>query len=165
MNSRELYLLCVKENGISEADFSRLGRKEKSLLLKRDGRYFLHPAERQKFTVVLTGGAFDVLHIGHVLTLQKARELGDVLVVIVATNETVEKRKGKKPIHQADYRALMVSALRPVDRARAVRRQQTHAVGAARLRAWLSGVVGSRRLSLQNDRAVCATVGSRRTLE
>jgi cytidyltransferase-like protein len=115
MNSRELYLLSVKENGISEAIFAKLGRKEKSLLAKNGERYFLSSSERQKFTVVLTGGAFDVLHIGHVLTLSEARKLGNVLVVVVATNETIERRKGKKPIHDAEYRAQMVGALKPVD--------------------------------------------------
>jgi len=58
---------------------------------------------------------FDVLHIGHVLTLQKARELGDVLVVVVARDELVLNVKGKKPLHDAEYRRAMVSELKPVD--------------------------------------------------
>lgn len=115
MDARELYLLSVKENGISEEAYAKLGRKEKSMLEKKGGRYFLLPSRRQKFAVCLTGGAFDVLHIGHVLTLSEAKKLGNVLVVVVAASETMEARKGKKPIHDADYRAAMVSALKPVD--------------------------------------------------
>ena len=115
MNARELYLLSVKENGISESAAAKLSRGERMLLEARDGKYYLKAGERAKFSVALTGGVFDVLHIGHVLTLQKARELGDVLVVVVATNETVEKRKGKKPLHDAEYRRAMVSELKPVD--------------------------------------------------
>ena len=115
MNSRELYLLTVQENGISEARFSQLGRKEKSMLDKRNGKYFLKASERQKFSVALTGGAFDVLHIGHSLILSEAKRLADLLVVVVATDETIEKHKGKKPIHEATYRAAMVSSLKPVD--------------------------------------------------
>lgn len=115
MNSRELYLLSVQENGISEAIFAKLSRKEKSMLRGQGGKYWLIPSERQKFTVSLTGGAFDVLHIGHVLTLSEAKRLADILIVVVATDATVEKRKGKKPIHDAAYRAQMVASLKPVD--------------------------------------------------
>jgi len=115
MNAKALYLLSVKENGISESAFANLTRGEKSLLYEREGKYYLKVSERAKFSVVLTGGVFDVLHVGHVLTLQKARELGELLIVVVATNETVEKRKGKKPLHDADYRCTMVGALKPVD--------------------------------------------------
>jgi len=115
MNSRKLYLLSVKENGISESSFAKLARGERMLLEERGGKYYLKASERAKFSVALTGGVFDVLHIGHVLTLQKARELGDALVVVVATNETVEKRKGKKPLHDAEYRRAMVAELKPVD--------------------------------------------------
>jgi len=115
MNAKALYLLSVKENGISAGAASKLTRGERMLLEEKGGRLYLKASERARFKVALTGGVFDVLHIGHVLTLQKARELGDVLVVVVATNETVEKRKGKKPLHDAEYRRAMVSELKPVD--------------------------------------------------
>ena len=115
MDSRALYLLCLKENGLSAGQAARLSRGERMLLEQREGKFFLKSSERVKFKVVLTGGAFDVLHIGHVLTLQEARRLGDALVVVVARDETVEKRKGKKPIHDAEYRRSMVSAIKPVD--------------------------------------------------
>jgi cytidyltransferase-like protein len=117
MNARELYLLSVKEKGIPQAAYGKLSRGERMQLEERAGKYYLKASERAKFSVVLTGGVFDVLHIGHVLTLQKARELGDLLVVVVATNETVEKRKGKKPLHEAEYRRAMVAELKPVDAA------------------------------------------------
>lgn len=115
MNAKALYLLCVKENGLSADNAAKLTRGERMLLEERAGKYYLKQSERAKFSVALTGGVFDVLHIGHVLTLQKARELGDLLVVIVATNGTVEKRKGKKPLHDAEYRRAMVAELKPVD--------------------------------------------------
>ena len=117
MNAKALYLFSVKEKGIPQEEYARLSRGEKSLLDERNGKYYLKASARANFSVVLTGGVFDVLHIGHVLTLQKARELGELLVVIVATNETVEKRKGKKPIHDAEYRRAMVSELKSVDAA------------------------------------------------
>jgi cytidyltransferase-like protein len=115
MNAKELYLLCVKENGLSAEKAGKLSRAQRMMLEEIGGKFQLKKSERAKFRVALTGGAFDVLHIGHVLTLQEAKKLADILVVVVATDETIEKRKGKKPIHPADYRAAMVSALKPVD--------------------------------------------------
>ncbi len=116
MDAQQLYLLSVKENGISEGDFANLSPNEKMLLEKgENGKYWLENSERAKFGVVLTGGVFDILHIGHVLTLEKAKGHGDLLVVVVSTNERVEKVKGRKPVHDAEYRRAMVSALKWVD--------------------------------------------------
>lgn len=117
MDARELYLFSVKENGISESEYAKLANEEKKLLEKNTstGKYHLAQSERSKFRVVLTGGVFDILHIGHVLTIQKAAEQGDLLVVVVTTNERVEKVKGRKPVHDAEYRRAMVFALKGVD--------------------------------------------------
>ena len=114
MNAKELYLLCVKENGLNEGKAATLSRGERAMLEMQGGKYYLKASERAKFSVVLTGGVFDVLHIGHVLTLQKARDLGDILVVVVARDELVQKTKGKKPLHDAEYRRAMVEALKNV---------------------------------------------------
>ncbi len=117
MNAKELYLQCVRENGLFEAACGKLSQQEKAMLEKNatNGKYWLNASERSMFRVVLTGGVFDILHIGHILTLQKARDQGDVLVVVVTTDERVERVKGKKPIHDAEYRRAMVSALKWVD--------------------------------------------------
>jgi FAD synthetase len=116
MDARELYLQCVRENGISESEYGKLNNEEKKLLsLGTDGKYFLFPSERSKFSVVLTGGVFDILHVGHALTIQKAKEQGDLLVVVVTTNARVEKIKGRKPVHDAEYRRAMVSSIKGVD--------------------------------------------------
>ncbi len=117
MDAKELYLLTVRENGISESEYAKLRSDEKLLLEEKNKKYWLNGNERGKFKVVLTGGVFDILHIGHALTLQKARELGELLVVVVTTNERVERIKGKKPIHDADYRRAMVSSLKWADAA------------------------------------------------
>ncbi|VVC01042.1 FAD synthase [uncultured archaeon] len=115
MDAKELYVLSVRENGISESDYSKLGASEKAMLERKGKCYWLKGSERRKFGVALTGGVFDILHIGHTLTLQKAREQGDLLVVVVTTDERVEKVKGRKPVHEAEYRRAMVSAIRWVD--------------------------------------------------
>lgn len=66
--------------------------------------------------VVFANGCFDVLHAGHVRYLQGAKELGDLLVVGVNSDEQVAKQKGKgRPILNQNERAELVAALQPVD--------------------------------------------------
>ena len=65
--------------------------------------------------VVLANGCFDVLHVGHVRYLAGARELGDVLVVGVNSDEQVARLKGVgRPILPATERAEIVAALESV---------------------------------------------------
>ena len=66
--------------------------------------------------VVLTNGHFDVLHVGHVEMLQRARELGDVLVVGINSDDSTRALKGPfRPIVPEDQRATMLAALACVD--------------------------------------------------
>lgn len=65
--------------------------------------------------VVYTTGTFDLLHVGHVRLLKKAKELGDYLVVGVKSDEFIEHTKGKKSIFPCWERAEMVGALGCVD--------------------------------------------------
>jgi FAD synthetase len=74
----------------------------------------LTPEQRKDLRVVMTGGVFDILHMGHILTLTEAKKHGDVLVVVLARDDMIS-RKGRKLIHSQDYRAKMVEALKPVD--------------------------------------------------
>jgi|SRR5690554_3444992 len=68
-------------------------------------------------TVVLTGGVFDMLHVGHVRLLERARVLGDCLIVAVQEDEHVATVAGKnRPILSTVERMEMVGALRCVDR-------------------------------------------------
>ena len=61
-------------------------------------------------------GVFDILHLGHVHYLEKARELGDELVVVVASDRTVRERK-HEPVTPAEMRRDLVASLRCVDTA------------------------------------------------
>lgn len=66
--------------------------------------------------VVWTNGAFDMLHAGHLSSLQAARRHGDVLVVGVNADATVTKAKGEgRPIFPAHERVAMLAALEIVD--------------------------------------------------
>ena len=65
--------------------------------------------------VVLAGGVFDIIHPGHINTLNAARKLGDFLVVVIATDKTAIKMKKRNPLHSAQLRQELVSSLTMVD--------------------------------------------------
>jgi rfaE bifunctional protein nucleotidyltransferase chain/domain/rfaE bifunctional protein kinase chain/domain len=67
-------------------------------------------------TVVATGGCFDLLHAGHVAVLQQARALGDCLVVLLNSDDSVRRLKGPtRPLQSATDRGLLLQALGCVD--------------------------------------------------
>lgn len=66
--------------------------------------------------IVFTNGVFDILHRGHVQYLNQARELGDLLVVAVNSDESVKRIKGeKRPVVPEGDRAFVISNLKSVD--------------------------------------------------
>jgi rfaE bifunctional protein nucleotidyltransferase chain/domain len=67
-------------------------------------------------TVVATGGCFDLLHAGHVRTLEAARRLGDCLVVCLNSDDSVRRLKGAdRPLVPQEDRAAVLEALGCVD--------------------------------------------------
>ncbi|GBE30836.1 bifunctional protein HldE [bacterium BMS3Bbin04] len=68
-------------------------------------------------TVVFTNGCFDILHAGHVTLLERARGLGDVLILGLNSDASVKRLKGNdRPINNEKDRAHVMAALRSVDR-------------------------------------------------
>ena len=65
---------------------------------------------------VMAVGVFDLLHAGHLHYMEQAKSLGDYLVVVVAHDDTVRKRK-HEPVTGQDLRRRMVEGLKPVDSA------------------------------------------------
>ena len=73
----------------------------------------------QRKTVLATG-VFDLLHLGHLRFLEESKRSGGTgsrLVVVVARDKTVRRRKDKGPVYPEDQRRELVGALRVVDRA------------------------------------------------
>lgn len=66
--------------------------------------------------VVFTNGTFDLVHVGHIRSLQGARECGDLLIVGLNSDASVRSYKGPQlPIQPQDERAEVIAALRYVD--------------------------------------------------
>ena len=64
---------------------------------------------------VITFGTFDVLHVGHIRVLTRARALGDRLVVGVSADALNISKKGRAPVFSQDERLEIVASLRVVD--------------------------------------------------
>jgi cytidyltransferase-like protein len=87
------------------------------LLDARDGAVVLTPKGRRSIKVVFIGGGFEIIHYGHVYTIGKAKELGDALIVSVARDSTIRKRKKREPLIGEKDRVKLLSSLRQVDAA------------------------------------------------
>jgi len=71
---------------------------------------------RRKKKIVFTNGCFDILHAGHADYLNKAKSLGDILVVGINSDASVRRIKGeKRPILPQQMRAYLLDNLKPVD--------------------------------------------------
>jgi len=111
---KKLFVMQLQYGGIGEEIYHFLPENEKKLLMERDGRFFVRADQKRKIKVVLTGGVFDVIHIGHIYTLNEAKKHGDVLVVAIARDSHIRKKK-REPVHPLEYRRIMVESLKPVD--------------------------------------------------
>ncbi len=76
----------------------------------------LKKLRNEKKTIVTTNGCFDILHVGHVRYLEKAKSFGDILIVALNSDKSVKSIKGEsRPINNENDRAEILSALRCVD--------------------------------------------------
>ncbi len=80
-----------------------------------DNKKTLTELGRNSIRVVLAGGVFDIIHPGHIHTLKAAKALGNVLVVVIATDNTAQKMKKRIPLHNMELRKDLVRSLSMVD--------------------------------------------------
>jgi D-beta-D-heptose 7-phosphate kinase/D-beta-D-heptose 1-phosphate adenosyltransferase len=86
------------------------------LLARAEAVRAVRAARRRGERVVFTNGCFDLLHVGHVRSLEQARSLGDHLIVAVNSDAGVRRLKGAgRPIVPARERAEVLAALACVD--------------------------------------------------
>ncbi len=70
---------------------------------------------REKISVVATGGKFEILHPGHIYLFEKAKKLGDLMIVVVAEDSVIRKVKNRDPIFNQAERIRMLNSLKSVD--------------------------------------------------
>lgn len=93
---------------------SKMDELIENQLVKND-RKNLTDLGRSSLRVVLAGGVFDIIHPGHIHTLNSAKDLGDVLIVVIATDKTAERMKNRSPLHNQEQRKILVDSLSMVD--------------------------------------------------
>lgn len=71
---------------------------------------------KQQKSIIVAGGCFDLLHLGHITYLEEAKKQGDVLIVLLESDASIKRSKGiDRPIHSQVERAHLLSALKAVD--------------------------------------------------
>jgi FAD synthetase len=66
--------------------------------------------------IVLVGGCFDLVHLGHLIFLKKAKSVGDILIILLESDQNIKKLKGdSRPINSQINRAKFLNHLKPVD--------------------------------------------------
>jgi D-beta-D-heptose 7-phosphate kinase/D-beta-D-heptose 1-phosphate adenosyltransferase len=94
----------------------KLGTGRAKLLSRKDAAAAVRRAQKRGECVVFTNGCFDLLHVGHVRSLEQARSLGDRLVGALNGDGSVRRLKGAgRPLVPARQRAEVVAALGCVD--------------------------------------------------
>jgi len=117
--------VVVSKIGSSTASFEEIIDYESSLHLSECEEHIKTDNEIDQLVkelklknkkIVFTNGCFDILHIGHVKYLEKAKKLGDILIVGLNSDESIKSIKGvKRPINPLEDRACIVAALESVD--------------------------------------------------
>ena len=115
LSDKSVVEIVKKKNFLSE-DYiiSRIEKLVKNGLVENDKKT-LTDIGRTSLRIVLAGGVFDIIHPGHIHTLNSAKSLGDVLVVVVATDKTAESMKKRTPLHNQEQRRVLVNSLSMVD--------------------------------------------------
>ena len=77
---------------------------------------FVKKSKAEGKKIVFTNGCFDILHAGHVSSIEFAKSKGDILVLGLNSDASIKRLKGpKRPINKEEDRALVVAALGAVD--------------------------------------------------
>ena len=91
----------------------RAGKSESKIKTKEELVKLLENFRDKK--IVFTNGCFDILHVGHVKYLEKAKSFGDMLIVGLNSDESVRRLKGKsRPVNTSSDRAYVLAGLESV---------------------------------------------------
>jgi D-beta-D-heptose 7-phosphate kinase / D-beta-D-heptose 1-phosphate adenosyltransferase len=112
--------IAVERKGTYCTKFEELRKRilnqEEKIVELKELLDIVETMKKENKKIVWTNGCFDLFHIGHKYSIEKAKEKGDILIVGVDSDESVRKLKGiNHPIYNQDERAGIVSSLKYVD--------------------------------------------------
>lgn len=85
-------------------------------MLEKKDHLKIQSYRNQKLKIVFTNGCFDILHVGHIRLLNWAKSLGDILVLGINSDQSVQKLKGlNRPINTLNDRLEVLNALKMID--------------------------------------------------
>lgn len=88
----------------------------KKILNLNRAKILVNQINNEAKSIVLAGGCFDILHLGHIKFLEAAKKQGEILLVALESDRNVKKLKGpNRPINPQKYRARILAALTMVD--------------------------------------------------
>ena len=91
-------------------------RSLKSKIVSQQKLATILKSKHARAKTVFTNGCYDLLHLGHVTLLEKARGAGDLLIVALNTDQSVQRLKGKgRPLNALKIRAAVMAAIESVD--------------------------------------------------
>jgi D-beta-D-heptose 7-phosphate kinase / D-beta-D-heptose 1-phosphate adenosyltransferase len=108
--------LAISDHEILEALGEHHPASYRKLLTAPQAAEFAAAQRKSGKKVVFTNGCFDILHLGHVTLLERARALGDALIVALNTDASVRRLKGpQRPVNPQTDRSRVISSLACVD--------------------------------------------------
>jgi D-beta-D-heptose 7-phosphate kinase/D-beta-D-heptose 1-phosphate adenosyltransferase len=114
--STYLATLSVKKIGTYEINHKDILSAYKWLKNKNFTNEIIFHLKNSQLKIVFTNGCFDILHTGHLYYLEKAKELGDILIIGLNTDESIKKLKGnKRPINNLKDRMFFLSKFDFID--------------------------------------------------
>ncbi len=89
---------------------------DKKIITRPEAKKIVRSLNAENKSVVFTNGCFDILHVGHLELLEKAKSFGDVLIVGMNSDSSVKQIKGQdRPILTEQDRARLLAAIEMVD--------------------------------------------------
>ena len=97
-------------------DILRYEKKDDKLIKKNELIRIIETIKNAKKRIVFTNGCFDILHYGHLVLLEQAKSLGDVLLVALNSDTSIHQLKGgDRPINRQEHRIKQMNAIEYVD--------------------------------------------------
>ena len=103
----------VSKDELIGAEIHDVGKKR---LTMKDAEYLFRFLNEKRKRIVFTNGCFDLVHAGHIYSLETARSFGDILVVGLNSDDSIRRLKGpKRPVISQEDRAYLLQSLEFVD--------------------------------------------------
>ncbi|WBX71665.1 D-glycero-beta-D-manno-heptose-7-phosphate kinase [Tenacibaculum retecalamus] len=108
--------VVVGKTGVATATIDEIYAQQYNIKTKNEIKKIVDQLKKQNKKIVFTNGCFDILHLGHIKYLEKAKKAGDVLIIGINSDASVKRLKGKdRPINNEFDRSYLINSLKTVD--------------------------------------------------